>query len=166
MQKYGIEHFHIDLIEETDKPEERERFWIEEKGSFKNGYNATLGGDGRPYLDYEILIAAYLELKNINEVSRRYNCDASHLRRILNSRHIDVFSNQDVNKNYNGQCVNQYDLNNNYIQSFATAREAARAVRPNSTSIGGVTSHITDVCKGKRKTAYNYIWKYAKKYND
>jgi len=29
MNKYGIEHFHISLIEETDNPSERERFWIE-----------------------------------------------------------------------------------------------------------------------------------------
>ena len=47
MRKYGIEHFHIELLEETDNPEERETFWIEEKQSFKFGYNATLGGDGK-----------------------------------------------------------------------------------------------------------------------
>lgn len=47
MRKYGIEHFHIELIEETDNPEEREKYWIEQKQSFKNGYNATLGGDGK-----------------------------------------------------------------------------------------------------------------------
>ena len=52
MNKYGIEHFHIELIEETDNPEEREIYWIEKLGSFKNGYNATLGGDGKKYLDY------------------------------------------------------------------------------------------------------------------
>ena len=40
MRKYGIEHFHIELIEETDIPEEREKYWIEEKQSFKFG-NAT-----------------------------------------------------------------------------------------------------------------------------
>ena len=161
MSKYGVEHFHIELIEETDNPEERERFWIEEKGSFKNGYNATIGGDGRPYLDYDVLIAAYLELQNIDEVSRRYECDASHLRRILKSRNIDIKTSQEVNKIYNGQCINQYDLNNNYVQTFVTARDAARAMRGKSSSLGGVTSHITDVCKGKRKAAYNFIWKYS-----
>ena len=29
IQKYGIEHFSIQLIEETDNPEEREIYWIE-----------------------------------------------------------------------------------------------------------------------------------------
>lgn len=27
----------------------------------------------------------------------------------------------------------------------------------------GIGVHISDVCKGKRKTAYGYIWKYADK---
>ena len=35
------------MIEETDIPEEREKYWIEYFGSFKNGYNATIGGDGK-----------------------------------------------------------------------------------------------------------------------
>ena len=30
-------------------------------------------------------------------------------------------------------------------------------------SLDGIGSHISDVCKGKRKTAYGYIWKYAEK---
>ena len=54
MRKYGINHFHIELLEETENPEEREKFWIEEKRSFKNGYNATLGGDGKKYIDYDL----------------------------------------------------------------------------------------------------------------
>ena len=35
MRKYGVEHFHIELIEETDNPEEREIFWIEQLRSYK-----------------------------------------------------------------------------------------------------------------------------------
>jgi hypothetical protein len=35
MRKYGIDHFHIELIEETNNPEERERYWIEQYRSFK-----------------------------------------------------------------------------------------------------------------------------------
>ena len=49
MKKYGIEHFHIQCLEETENPNEREIYWIEQKQSFKYGYNATLGGDGRRY---------------------------------------------------------------------------------------------------------------------
>ena len=34
MKKYGVEHFQIQLIEETNYPEEREAYWIQEKQSF------------------------------------------------------------------------------------------------------------------------------------
>ena len=50
MNKYGIEHFKIELIEECNNPEEREIYWIQHFDSYKNGYNATLGGDGKNIL--------------------------------------------------------------------------------------------------------------------
>ena len=34
MRKYGVEHFNISLIEETNCPEEREIYWIEKTQSF------------------------------------------------------------------------------------------------------------------------------------
>ena len=57
MNKYGKENFSIELVEECEESvlNEREVFWIEYYGSFKNGYNATIGGDGRPYIDYEMI---------------------------------------------------------------------------------------------------------------
>ena len=163
MRKYGIEHFHIELIEETDNPNERERFWIEEKGSFKNGYNATVGGDGRPFLDYDVLIAAYLELKNVNKTAKKFNCCPYHLRKILKSRNIEIIDSKSVIKENMGKCVNQYTLKGEYVNTFATAREAARALSPEikKNNLGGAASHITDVCKGKRKTAYGFIWKFS-----
>ena len=73
MKKYGKENFHIELIEETNNPEDREKYWIEYFSSFKNGYNATLGGDGKPYLDYDLVIATYKELKNETETAKKLN---------------------------------------------------------------------------------------------
>ena len=65
LHKYGVENFEISLIEETDNPEEREIFWIEQKRSFKNGYNATKGGDGKQYIDYDLVIATYQKVNSI-----------------------------------------------------------------------------------------------------
>lgn len=47
MKEYGIENFSVETLEETENPEEREKYWIEYFSSFKNGYNATIGGDGK-----------------------------------------------------------------------------------------------------------------------
>ena len=69
MQKYGIEKFHIELVEETNNPEERETYWIEQYGSFKYGYNATKGGDGKHYCNYDLIYDLYQEGKTIKEIS-------------------------------------------------------------------------------------------------
>ena len=161
MRKYGIEHFHIELIEETNDPEEREKYWIEQYRSFKNGYNATLGGDGKKYLDYDLLIQSYLEIKNIQKVAMLYHCDRHHLSEILKENGIDIISNKQINLVTQGHLINQYDLNNNFIQCFPFAKAAARAVSKETINLGGAAGHIMAVCKGKRKTAYGYIWRFA-----
>ena len=76
MRKYGIEHFHIELIEETDNPEEREIYWIEALKTFKLGYNATKGGDGRKYIDYDLIISTYKEVGNMRKTAEILNTDA------------------------------------------------------------------------------------------
>ena len=87
IKKYGIECFHIELIEEctNNVVNEREKYWIEQYGSFKNGYNATVGGDGKPYLDYELIYLTYKQTKNIAETSRLCQADAKHISKILES---------------------------------------------------------------------------------
>ena len=49
--------------------------------------------------------------------------------------------------------VNQYDLNNNYIATYNSLKEATAVTK---------VSHIGDVCNGKRKSAGGYKWEWAK----
>lgn len=52
--------------------------------------------------------------------------------------------------------VKQYNLDGKYIQSYNNYSEAARAIG----KLGrGASSHISEACKGKRKTAYGFQWK-------
>ena len=83
MRKYGVEHFHIELLEETDNPEEREKYWIEQKHSYENGYNATKGGDGKSYLDYDLIVSTYQRLQNIAKTAKELECDSGHISKIL-----------------------------------------------------------------------------------
>lgn len=164
MRKYGIEHFHIELIEETDNPEEREIYWIEKKQSFKNGYNATIGGDGRKYIDYDLVIATYQEIKNINEVSRRLNINSDTISRILKEKDKKIYSSPEVGQFYYGKLIKQLDINTGeLIQVFPSIKSAAKFLRPNSSSLGGVVSHISDVCNNKRRSAYGYKWEFINK---
>lgn len=161
MKKYGVENFFIEVIEETDNPEERETFWIQQKGGFKSGYNATLGGDGKRYVDYDLVIATYKEVQNIAETSRILNLDKDTVSKILHSNHIEIISNERVVQRVLGKIINQYDKQGNYIQSFPSVKAAAEALGKITSTSNGATSHISDVCRGKRKTAYGYIWKFA-----
>ena len=162
MRKYGVDSFYIELIEETENPLEREKYWIEYFKSFKNGYNATIGGDGAPYIDYELVIAEYFQLKNQNEVARKLNISSDSVNKILKIYNIERLNSKEVAQRTLGKIVNQYDLQGNFIQSFPSTRAAAESLGKVTKTSRGATSHISDVCKGKRKTAYGYKWKFAK----
>lgn len=58
------------------------------------------------------------------------------------------------NKNPLSKTIMQYDLDNNLITIWIGIQEAGRELRISAGS-------ICNCCKGKRKTAGNYIWKYA-----
>lgn len=60
-------------------------------------------------------------------------------------------------KNHNAAAVCQYDLSGNFIARYGSVRDAGNAI-----GITTGTNHISDVCIGRRKTAYGYRWKYDK----
>lgn len=161
MKKYGIEHFHIEEIEYVQAEvnlEEREIYWISQYNTYHNGYNATKGGDGKSYLEYDKLINAYQELGSLKAVCDKYHCDSHHLSKILKSFNVAVKTSEQVNKYKPENQINQYDKQNNLINSFPSAKAAAEYLQ-----IKGGHAHIIEVCKGRRKTAYGYIWRYANK---
>ncbi len=156
MNKYGIKHFHIELIEETDSPEEREKYWIEYYNSFKDGYNATLGGDGKKYLDYELIYNTYLNCKNVKKTACLCKCSEDSVTSVLNLYKVS-YEERIKNRVTNRKVVMQYDLEGNYIQSFSSLTEASLSL---TGKIDG-KKHISEVCHNKRKTAYGYFWKFA-----
>ena len=153
MNKYGVEHFHIELIEETDEPEEREKYWIEQYCSFKYGYNATLGGDGKPYVNKEIIKSLWNEGKVIKEIHEITGYDRQTIKKYLL---LEGVSEQEILFRgfiSNGKPVAKIDKETNEIlEVFASSGEAAK-------SIGKSGQHIREVCLNKRKTAYGYKWK-------
>lgn len=165
MKKYGVENFSVELIEETDNPEERERYWIEYYGSFKNGYNATLGGDGKSYIDYDLVVTAYRELKNCTETAKQLNIHEDTVRNILKIKNEPILASTEVTKAKCGNCVNMYSLEGKYLMTFASMSEAGQYLIDNKLSnckLTTIRTHISEVCRGKRKTAAKFIWKYAK----
>ena len=164
MRKYGIEHFHIELIEETDNPEEREVFWIENKRSFKNGYNATIGGDGKHYIDYDLVISTYKEFNSIIDTALKLNIHRDSVSNILRQNNIPIISSSEINLKKFGKITNMYFLEDKFLRSFPSTNEAARYMVENNLTgckQSTIKQHITEVCTGRRKTAAKYKWKYG-----
>ena len=69
------------------------------------------------------------------------------LQRIINNQPIAISNNKKVH---------QYSLDGEYINSFESYMDAARSLGINSTS---ASTHIGEVVKGIRQSAYGYKWK-------
>ena len=164
MRKYGIENFKVELVEETDHPNEREVYWIERESSFKYGYNATKGGDGKTYLDYDLIASTYSELQNIALTAKKLNISPDSVRNVLSIKQLPIKSSSVIAKENYGKSIKAFDLQGNYIKSFSTLKDAARYLisekYTNTQDLSGITSHIRNCANLKRKTAYKHIWKW------
>lgn len=61
-----------------------------------------------------------------------------------------------------GKSVNMYDLKGNYLRNFASIKEAGQYLIDNNLTgckLSTISTHISEVCRGKRKTAAKFIWK-------
>ena len=94
--KYGIENFNFEEIEEVPNEEldEREKYWIEYYDSYFNGYNSTLGGRATKLYDWDVddIIEKYMILKSARKVAEVIGCDHSSIDRILNENGVKRFT--------------------------------------------------------------------------
>ena len=172
MNKYGIENFTVEKVEEVENDEiasEREIYWINKLRTYIgfndcNGYNATLAGDSKRIYDYQIIAKKYLELKNQKETAKYFQCDVETIKKACQENNIKIISSQQIAKDAQKKCVKMYDLENNFIQEFETMKDAAIWVIENklttSNKIDGVRSSIRKACNGQYRKAFNHIWKY------
>ena len=156
IKKYGIEHFHIEEIEKCSVEEAsiREKYWIEYYGSFKYGYNATIGGDGKPYIDYDLVYATYQTTHSIVQTAQLCHVDSHHVSTILSIFGV-TSEEKDKNRRLNSQKpVARLNKNTGEIlEVFSSIKEAENKYPQTN-------KHIAAVCKGKRKSCGGYGWKY------
>ena len=164
INKYGIENFIIEIIEkpEIDILSERESYWIKYYNSYRSGYNATLGGDGRVLYDYQQIVNKYLEGFLLKEIAEEFECSIDTVSKVLNLAKVDSTINQRKKKS---KAVYMCDNNNEIIQKFGSFREAAEWLINNNIAKtndrDNVVAAIGRVVNGHRKTAYKKIWRLA-----
>lgn len=78
--------------------------------SFKDGYNATLGGDGKRYLDYDLIIKTYQKVKNCNQTAKILNISSDSVRNVLHQNNISILTSSDVVKAATQKTVGMYEL--------------------------------------------------------
>lgn len=165
MKKYGIENFSISEVEECTAKEidEREKYWIEYYGSFKNGYNATTGGTGQCYIDYDVVTAVYNQVQNMKETAQLCGICPESVSKILKINNIKTKSSAEIIKEKASIPVNMFSLDGEYIKTFASTADAARFLMNRNCvncKFTTIRYHISEVAKGKRKTAYGYKWRF------
>lgn len=147
IRKYGIDKFYIELIgsfEENDL-EDFEILAIQEFNSYNEGYNATLGGDGRRYLTISdtVIIETYLQIQNADAVAKQLRISEDSVFKVLKAYNIP---------NLYKRPGNSVKFNN---IEFATLSDCARYLidqgLTDNYNIPSVVTSIGRVLNGSRK---------------
>ena len=130
MRKYGKEHFKIEKIEECDSDlsSEREQYWIGFYKSFKDGYNATLGGDGKILYDYNLIEELLREGKTAVQISEIVGCCKDIVYKVAKNNNLSLKKDNELKKRMKASKVKvaQYELTGEFIQFFDSYSSAAK----------------------------------------
>lgn len=107
MKKYGVHNFVFEVIDnedDSDKLCELEKYYIEKYRTYVgykdcNGYNATLGGDGKCYLkfDEEEVIRVHIQNDYISGRTAKYfGVDRDTIQKILKKHNVKWFSSSEI----------------------------------------------------------------------
>lgn len=164
MNKYGVDNFLYEIIEETDIPMEREQYWIKKLNTYigyknSNGYNATLGGESRKTVflnknESDKLVELYKNGVSLREIAKILRHDPATISKKLSELGYHF---KDYKKGFKICQINKNT--NELINVFQSAIEAGRYLGDES-----MNGHIGSALTGKRKTAYGYKWMYYEDY--
>ena len=168
MKKYGVENFSIEEVEECSSEilSEREIYWIDFYDSFRSGYNATKGGDGKPFIDEQEILKLWKDGKSLKDIAEVIGHSKAQTSQLL--RNNGILSEDIIKRGHNKyyKSVKMIDINANQVLAiFPSTREAARylikELKLSPSNEGGISSHISEACRGKRKTCQGYKWQYC-----
>lgn len=165
MKKYGTEHFYFEIIEKTNTTDQtsiREKYWIEKLRTYVgfddcNGYNATLGGDGKCYLNLneENVIQTYINnQKNMAVTARLFGVDPKTIKEILIKNNIKINSYMDTLRQKQNIKVAALDkITLKIIKTFDSITDANIFFGKDKNN-----GNIRCALKNPNKTAYGYKW--------
>ena len=166
LRKYRLDNWVYCVLEDNILRENlnmKEQEWIEYYDSFNSGYNMTVGG-GQTIFSEEVKEKISNSIKGNHlseETKKKLSESCKGITPWNKGKHLSEETKLKMSVSRKGKKlpqnrkkVSQYDLNGNYIQTFNSLKEAQE-----KTNIA--KSSICTVCRGIRKQAGGFIWKYA-----
>ena len=153
MYKYGPEAFEIITIEECNNNilDKREIYWIDYCNSYKKGYNATLGGEGKTQINYQYVLDLWAKGLNIIEISDKINVERHSISRILKMYNIEE---SEIFRRGIGKKVQQFSLEGIFLNEYDSITDATEKLNKHN------ITNIRSCCTKKTKSAYNFLWKF------
>ena len=167
--KYGIENFEFEVLEECEESEldNLEKYYIKKFNSFESGYNMNNGGK-RVHVEHTKEWHRKIGEKHKGKIvsdevrkkisnSLKGHTLSEHTKELLRiSSTGRVKSENEIQKISDkvSKPIIQFDLSGNFIKSYKNARIASAETNINF-------SNISSCCNGKRKKAGGYIWKFS-----
>lgn len=175
MKKYGTECFHIKEIGKFKNGdlENMEILYIQKFDSYKNGYNATLGGDGRLYaheLKYvdelfneeqqKLIIKWFYEYPNVSFISKAIGIDHRKINKVLKKYNIKKLKHEQLKTAENSMRIYQIK-DGETINIFYTYEEVRNYLINNKMINEGASIDTIRIgIKGyMSKTYCGYEWK-------
>lgn len=164
IREYGFESFiweQIDTGINTDELALKEKYYIQKFDSFNNGYNSDRGGGFKKTIyQYNLtgeLKSTFQSLEEASKSSSISEESISHAcvgdRKTSNGFYWTYTYTFDLKEDIRKKKVIQYDFEGKTLNVFDSIAEASKATEINKSS-------IAKCCRGERKKAGNFIWKF------
>lgn len=167
INKYGKDNFKVSIIEKCDDniSFDREKYWIEKYGTFKNGYNCTLGGKGALSINYDELIDVYKSTRNMKQTAIMLGISVDSVSNILDAAEVEKATHKELQRS-NSKAVIAESMLDNSIMSFSSLHDASKwilSLRPYLKSRSSIRQNIVNACVKKYRYAYGFEWRFADK---
>lgn len=159
LNKYGIENFEVETLEEVDNSiiDAREQYWIQYYQSYilyGNGYNATLGGDGTIKYDYYAIVQDYLKTKSKEQTANNFCCCLETVRKACDAFDIQNFNNSA------GRKIQRISDDGSIVEYESIRQAALEIAELTGKNFQTVRKRINAVVTSKiGQKAYGYKWK-------
>lgn len=164
IREYGFESFiweQIDTGINTDELALKEKYYIQKFDSFNNGYNSDRGGGFKKTI-YQYNLTGELEstFQSLEEASKSSSISEESIshacvgdRKTSNGFYWTYTSTFNLKEDIRKKKVVQYDFEGKALNVFDSIIEASKQTEINKSS-------IAKCCRGERKKAGNFIWKF------